>query len=119
MPRIVRHALIASFIAFHAAVTLCGPCLHEVPGMGHDPAWELSSKAGHSFDTGTDRHVSGDTCPICHFMAQGQLAVESSRLPALQFVVELATPVGPGVSPSSPNLPSCPRAPPAGDARLS
>lgn len=119
MPRIARQALIASLIAFHAAVTLCGPCLHAVPGLGHGSGLESSAKGGHSFDSESIRHASADTCPICHFLAQGQLAVESSRIPALQFVVDLDSPVGPGVSPSSPHLPSCPRAPPAGAGSLS
>lgn len=113
MPRIARQLLIASLIAFHAAVTLCGPCLHAMPGLSHESGPESSAKKGHSFDSESTHHTSADTCPICHFLAQGQLAVESSSIPAVQFVDELASPAHPGASPSSPHLPSCPRAPPA------
>ena len=32
MSRFVRQFLVASLVAWHAAVMLCGPCLHELAG---------------------------------------------------------------------------------------
>jgi hypothetical protein len=77
--RIVRQLLVASLIALHAAIALCGPCLHELPGLGHDSS-AGSQTQQHPLKSS---HDSGDNCPVCHFLAQGQLPVTlSCRLPA-------------------------------------
>ena len=41
MSQIVRHLLFALVLACHAAVTLCGPCLHALPGSSHELGAEL------------------------------------------------------------------------------
>ena len=73
MTRSVRHFLVAALIACHAAVTLCGPCLHELPGSSHQfgPAGK-THRPDAPAKSATD---SADNCLICHFVAQRQLTV--------------------------------------------
>ena len=76
MPRSVRHFLFASLIACHAAVTLCGPCLHELPGSSHQMG--LASKSHRPDAPAQSSRDSADNCLICHFVAQGQLTVATT-----------------------------------------
>jgi hypothetical protein len=111
MSRIVRQILPAFLIACHAAVTLCGPCLHELPGATHHQI-SAASKSNRSDDPVWPRNDSRDGCLICQFVAQGQLPVELSRESLPHLIGELVLGAFP-VSRSLPNsLPSCPRAPP-------
>src|SRR5580692_739367 len=50
MPRFLRPTLIALVIALHAAVTLCGPCLHAMPGFGHGSVLESSAQRHQAVD---------------------------------------------------------------------
>ncbi len=57
-------------------------------------------------------HASMDDCPICHFLAQGQLPIESSCIASVRLVVDFE-PIADAVSnPAPPRLPFCPRGPP-------
>jgi hypothetical protein len=117
MSRFVRQLLFASMIACHAAVTLCGPCLHELAGSSHSIG--VASKghlAGGPLQSGRD---TTDGCLICHFFAQGQLPVTFSSEPSIQQVDELAVPELPATPPLSNPLPSGPRAPPGSPSDLS
>ena len=110
MSRFVRQLLFASLIACHAAVTLCGPCLHELSGSSHSMG--VASKGhlpGGSSSSGRD---TTDGCLICHFFAQGQLPVIFSSEPLIEQVDELVISFHFGPRPLSNPLPSCPRAPP-------
>ena len=119
MPRFVRPSLIALLIAFHAAVTLCGPCLHAVPGFGHGSGLGSSAQRQEAVDPTGTRHASMDDCPICHFLAQGQLPIESSRIVSVRLVVEFE-PVADSVSSPAPSRrPFCPRGPPVLSASVS
>jgi hypothetical protein len=119
MPRFVRASLIALLIAFHAAVTLCGPCLHAVPGFGHGSGLGSSAQRQEAVDSTGARHASMDNCPICHFLAQGQLPIESSHIASVRLVFELE-PVADFVSNPAPlRLPFCPRGPPVTSASVS
>ncbi|MGP0062635.1 MAG: hypothetical protein ACLQGP_03395 [Isosphaeraceae bacterium] len=111
MSRFVRQLLFATLIACHAAVTLCGPCLHELNGSSHSigPA----SKGHMPGDSGPSGRDTMDGCLICHFFAQGQLPVTFSSEPSIQPITELAIGVLPFTQPLSNPLPSSPRAPPA------
>lgn len=76
----VRQVLVASLIALHAAVVLCGPCLHELPGLSHSPDFGSTAQQQHPLKSS---HDSADNCPLCHFLAQGHVPVSSSEaLPA-------------------------------------
>jgi hypothetical protein len=119
MPRFVRSSLIALLIAFHAAVTLCGPCLHAVPGFGHGPGVGSSAHRQEAVDPAGTRHASMDDCPICHFLAQGQLPIESSRIASVRLVVEFEPTADSVSSPALAHLPFCPRGPPVAAASVS
>jgi hypothetical protein len=111
MPRLVRQLLFAALIACHAAVTLCGPCLHALPGASHQVG--ATSKADRPDHPAQTRRDTADNCVICHFVAQGQLPVESTCELAVQVVADLTLPALPTARSASNHLPSCPRAPPA------
>src|SRR5260370_17696329 len=74
MPRSLRQTLVALLIALHAAVTLCGPGLHALPGWGHDSGLHPLAKTDHSHGPGKSSHEAKDECPVCQFLAQGQLS---------------------------------------------
>ncbi len=117
MPRLIKQLLFASLIACHAAVVLCGPCLHELPGSTHQiGAASKAQRADHPLQSSGD---SKDGCLICHFVAQGQLPVEivceiSPELTTELVIVALPVPLTPANL-----LPSSPRAPPVGIPGLS
>jgi hypothetical protein len=110
MSLLVRQVLFASLIACHAAVTLCGPCLHALPGSSHQPG--ATSKADRPDHPAQSRRDAADNCVICHFVAQGQLPVESASELSVQTVADLAIPSLLTARPTTHHLPSSPRAPP-------
>jgi hypothetical protein len=116
MSRIVRHLLFASVLACHASVTLCGPCLHSLPGSSHEPG--AASKSHRPDDPSQSRRDAADNCLICHFVAQGQLPVEFFSGLSIQLIAELVVPALPDTHSRPLQLPSSPRAPPAAAASL-
>jgi hypothetical protein len=117
MLHIARRFLFALVFACHAAVTLCGPCLHALPGSSHEPG--AASKSHRPDDPSQSRRDAADNCLICQFVAQGQLPVEFSAGPFVQLISELVVPALPATHTLSTQLPSSPRAPPAVAASLS
>src|SRR5260370_18110885 len=116
MSRIVRHLLFASVIACHAAVTLCGPCLHAVLGSSHGMC--AASKSHRPDDPTQSRRDAADNCLICHFVAQGQLPVEFSSGVTVRSIADLVMPVLPTRDPRPTHLPSSPPAPPPSPEHL-
>lgn len=110
MSRLVRHVLFPALIACHAAVTLCGPCLHELAGSSHrfSPAAKTQCPDAPA-KSSTD---SADNCPICHFIAQAQLTVASTCERSAPVVAEFVIPELPTARPLLHHFPSSPRAPP-------
>ncbi len=110
MTRTVRHLLFAGLMTCHAAVTLCGPCLHELAGSSHHfgPA-ARTHRPDAPARSPTD---SADNCLICHFVAQGQLTVDSTCERSAPAVAGLEVPDLPATCPLPPHRPSSPRAPP-------
>ena len=51
MLHIARRLLFALVFACHAAVTLCGPCLHALPGSSHELG--ATSNSQHTDDSGS------------------------------------------------------------------
>jgi len=117
MSRVVRHLLFASVIACHAVVTLCGPCLHALPGSSHELGADSSSQRTH--DPAQPRRDAADNCLLCHFVAQGQLLSGSSTGVSSQPIAELVVPDPQAVYPPPVHLPSSPRAPPLVPASVS
>jgi hypothetical protein len=109
--RTVRKFLFAYLISCHAALTLCGLCLHELPGATHHRIG-ASSRTDRSDDPLRARGDSSDSCLICQFVAQGQLPVEFSTVSSPQVIADSALYTR-RVSPvlATP-LASSPRAPP-------
>jgi hypothetical protein len=119
MPRFARQLLIASLVALHATVMLCGPCLHAVSGSDHGPGFSTGADANHVRVHVRAAHVQTDDCPICHFLAQAQLPVDLVSLPSVLYVRVLKPDLPyESVTPSL-LLPTSPRAPPAVFAGLS
>ncbi len=110
MPRRISRLLIASVLAWHAFIVLGGPCLHALPGLMHNGR---SGSDGQRTDGATPLGDSADSCAICHFVAQGQLAAAVVHEPSPEGVADLPI-LEPRLSSDRPalNLPS-PRAPPA------
>jgi hypothetical protein len=114
MCRIVRHLLFTSVLACHAAVTLCGPCLHALPGSSHEPG--AASKTHRPDEPSQSRRDAADNCLICHFVAQGQLPVEFFSGLSSQLIADLVVPALPATDSLPLPLPSSPRAPPTAAA---
>jgi hypothetical protein len=117
MSRSVRQFLFASLIACHAAVTLCGPCLHELPGLSHKMG--AASQPHGSDDPISSRGDSADRCLVCQCLAQGQLPVEFSGVSSAQVIDELVIPAIRVTPHLSHPLPTFPRAPPKAVSGLS
>jgi hypothetical protein len=60
-----------------------------------------------------------DDCPICHFLAQAQLPIESHCIASVRLVVEFEPVADSASSPAPPRLPFCPRGPPVAAASVS
>lgn len=118
----LRRPSIILWLAAYAAISLCGPALHELTGGGHDrrsAARGTDAKAGMHGDPTTpvasasvaDTDDDGH-CPVCSYLAQAQAAPEAPST-ATRGLVEISTEARPaaGPKPGSP-LPSRPRAPP-------
>ena len=111
MTRTVPRLLFAGLIACHAAVTLCGPCLHELAGSSHPlgPAAK-THRPDAPAKSPTD---SADNCLICHFVAQGQLTVDSTCERSAPAVAEFVVPELPAARPLPHQSPRAPAPPPA------
>ncbi len=103
--------LLASILVFYGVVTLSGPALHGLPGLGHrSSGWatEQATAPGHGEHDGTTVH----DCPICHFHTQGQLSTGSDGGACIELLLDRAV-----EEPQLPRAclitrPSSPRAPP-------
>jgi hypothetical protein len=117
MMHIARRLLFALVFACHAAVTLCGPCLHALPGSSHELG--ATSKSQHADDSAQSRRDGADNCLICQFVAQGQLLAEVFTATSFDQMNELVLPVAALSHPVSVSLSSFPRAPPFANFTLS
>lgn len=117
MYRSLRQFLLGSLLACHMLVTLCGPCLHGLPGASHDLS--AASKSDRGDDPLPSRRDAADQCLICHFFAQGQLPIDLTYDLSLDVAVEPALPPPTTPRPVSHYIPSSPRAPPAAASDIS
>ncbi|WP_076343492.1 DUF2946 family protein [Paludisphaera borealis] len=108
MQRVLRRLLLASFVALYGAATLCGPALHSIPGFDHAKA--ESAPDGHDSAPTPSHH---DDCPVCHFLAQGQIAAEDEPEHFTNVVWKEPAHNLPLVPPRPFRRSSIPRAPPA------
>lgn len=118
MPSTARKALVSLLIALHAAIMLCGPGLHAATGLGHLGATEASSRPDRAPDQITTVSSAVEHCPLCDFLAQGQLPIDPEIVVA-DRMVDPVDPASPPLSPPAPSLLSTQsRAPPRRDARI-
>ena len=108
----LRRALIASLVAFHAAMMLCGPCLHAMPGLDHR-AGLGPAETRDARELSSARQDFADDCPICQLVAQGQLPIEACTVSSTALIARSMGDAAPVADVASPSLRSCPRAPPA------
>jgi hypothetical protein len=113
MARTIRQALIAALVAWHAGTTLCGPCLHALPGWGHGSGLSPREKDDHSHGPGKSDRQAGDDCPVCQFLAGGQITPGPAPGVFSRLIAEAEAPAPPSFTPSTPRSPSIPRGPPA------
>lgn len=113
MRRGIHTLLFGLMTVLNGTVMLIGPGLHSLPGCGHGM---VASRDEGSSDEGF-HVVSGDgisvaSCPICDYLAQGQVAAEMA-LAATTIVSAPALPIRIPI-PSGFHTPrrSRPRAPP-------
>ena len=116
MPRFVRHFLFASLIACHAAVMLCGPCLHALPGSSHQ--FGPATKTHRPDAPAQSSRDSADNCLICHFVAQGQLTVDSTCERSAPLVTEIEVPELPTSRPLPASCPLEPTRSPRGSCAI-
>ncbi len=112
MPRTARTTLTALLIALHATILLCGPGLHAAPGLAHAGL----SNAPATDDGGTRWSETStrlvDHCPLCEYLAQGQLPLQPAAWIACQLVRPFEPALLPVLSPFLLPFPSRSRAPP-------
>jgi Protein of unknown function (DUF2946) len=111
MRRRVHRILLATVLALYGAVTLSGPALHQLPGSDHGGTTFNSGHGGKESPSDTGKKAAHD-CPICHFLAQGQ--IDLSAAPGMLIDVARMRPASQTrlVFPTTPVRPSSPRAPP-------
>jgi hypothetical protein len=82
MMRPLRKTLVLAVLAVHATFVVCGPGLHALPGLEHAATTPRGNppEATHFPGTGS---TSADDCPVCHFLAQGQVTVDPPDGPAV------------------------------------
>jgi hypothetical protein len=108
--RAFRKLMFVALVACPAAVTVCGPCLHELTGSSH--RLSVAAKSSKPGDNAPPRDHNADNCLICHYVAQCQLPINLTCFAVVPLVFELATPEFPALPVSVTNTPSHPRAPP-------
>jgi hypothetical protein len=119
MFRLARQLLAASLVALHATVMLCGPCLHELSGWGHEVGLSRAADSGQVSEPVKATHLQPDDCPVCHFLSQAQLPVDAPIVLSVWHVRFLNPELlCDSVTPSLLH-PTSPRAPPALAATVS
>ena len=81
MQRRVRQILLASLLALYGALTACGPALHWVPGADHVKYGSPGKGDGPDHPTGPHHD-----CPVCHFLAQGQITADPAQILSMDVV---------------------------------
>lgn len=108
MPVLLRKLL----IALHLTVTLCGTCLHSVPGWEHGSGVFGNDCGGELRGLAKGVHIADDDCSVCHLLSLGQLPVDLDAGPSLRHVGSVANIDLPPMRASLVHRPTSPRAPP-------
>ena len=105
MSRRISRLLVGLFLAWHGLIVLGGPALHALPGVGHH--------ARSPGDRATPLGEAPDSCAICHFVSQGQLAAIAAPAPLPEGIALLQIVPTRLDSPRPATHRHSPRAPPA------
>jgi hypothetical protein len=113
MPRQSHPLVVAAIVALHTLLSVGGPGLHALPGMGHGS--ELNRPAGddHRHGPGKTAHDLTKECPVCHYLGGEQGRPDAGPAP-VSWLSTAAPPITsdpPALS--APGRPSSARAPPA------
>jgi hypothetical protein len=103
--------LLAAILSLYGAVTVGGPALHALPGLGHDTAG-LTSQDRKAPACADPENASTHDCPICHFHAQGQVIANPDAGPCIEVVRIRPATDPPLTAPLAAERLSIPRAPP-------
>jgi hypothetical protein len=85
MRRRVNQLLLAMWLGLYGIVSLSGPALHGLPGLGHAAA-RLGTHDQANPAHGDREGGSSHDCPICHFHSQGQLVANPDAGPSDEVV---------------------------------
>ena len=111
MSRRTHRILLAALLISYGLVTVGGSVLHVLPGLENHGA-SLASE-GKKAPAQPDQHnKAGHDCPICDFIAQGQLNVDPVETLLVEVVRLHPTTDLPLFFPPALDRPSSPRAPP-------
>jgi hypothetical protein len=110
--RSANQLFLAAILTLYGVITLGGPALHALPGIGHGSAG-LASEEGKLPARADQENAAAHDCPICHFHAQGQLVADPDAGPSADAVLMSPASETPLILASAAFLPSIPRAPPA------
>jgi hypothetical protein len=116
MFHLVRHLFLIAVIVCHAAVTVCGPCLHDLTGSWHSSSPGTGTQRGEV--PGKSLKDSADHCLICQYVAQGQLTIAVAAGFSALPVARCDLPDLPTSRPQSEHFHQSPRAPPLAIAPL-
>jgi hypothetical protein len=111
MRRRVNRILLATLLGLYGIVSLSGPALHGLPGLGHAAA-KLGTHDEASPAHGDREGGSSHDCPICHFHSQGQFLDNSESGPGVDVVRTHLVADIPLTCPIALHSLSSPRAPP-------
>jgi hypothetical protein len=79
MIRPLRQALTLAVLAVHAAFVAGGAGLHALPGLAHAASTTLSGRAEAAHSPAIS--PATDDCPVCHFLAHGQVSLDAPEGP--------------------------------------
>ncbi len=107
-----RQFLVTSLVVLHAVVALCGPGHHALTGGSGRHYTARTETREPAFEPAETPCPSDDHCPVCDYLAQGQLPVANAYLP-LGPLAEASRPCErPSRFTTPTRSPSIPRAPP-------
>jgi hypothetical protein len=113
MRRRAHQILLATLLTLYGGVTTIGPALHDLLGSSHSLA-KLSPDHGKAPAQSKGQGQTTHDCPICHFLAQGQLDADPHGDMLIDVVRIRPANQSPLFFPPAIDRPSSPRAPPLG-----
>ncbi|MDG3007005.1 DUF2946 family protein [Paludisphaera mucosa] len=111
MPARSRRILLNLFAVVYGFVTIAGPALHALPGLGHE-AFQAIGRDGSTPDSNTSTPEGSHDCPVCNLQAQTPLHLDATDSNFVEVLAILPPDEPPLVISQAVDAPSAPRAPP-------